>query len=121
MLLPGGAMNLLTKWIHGQRTWEATLRAVIDQRTTRTLDAGSVDNQMFFCALLAGASAKFAQAREDVRMGDFGRALQDARAAVDAVHHLELTAETCASGRLPSGNIVAALVGPLARTRHMDM
>jgi len=54
-------------------------------------------------------------------MGEFGRAMQDTSAAVDAAHHLQLTAETGANDRLPPGNIIAALVGPLARTRRMDV
>lgn len=44
--------------------------------------------------------------------GDFGRAMQDASVAVDAERHLQLNSETGASDRLPSGNIIAALVEP---------
>lgn len=121
LLLPGGTMNLLTKWIHGHASWDTTLRTAVAGRTTRLLDAGRVGDALFFCALLAGAPARFAQAREDVRVGDFGRAMQDAGIAVEATHRLHLTADAGAGVRLPTGNIVAALVGPLSRSQRMDV
>ncbi|RYZ15215.1 MAG: hypothetical protein EON61_00620 [Alphaproteobacteria bacterium] len=121
LLLPGGTMNLLTKWLHGHAPWHVTLRAVLAHRATRVLNAGQVGSDLFFCALLAGAPARFAQAREDLRAGDFGRAMRDAGMAVEAAHRLHLTADAGPDAPLPAGNAVAALVGPLSRSSRMDV
>lgn len=121
LLLPGGTMNLLTKWIHGDRPWDETLRAVTSARATRTLNAGGVDDSLFFCALIAGVPARFALAREDVRVGDLARAFQDAGSALDVAAHLHLVARTGSGRDLAAGNVVAAMVGPLSRSPGMDV
>ena len=44
VLLPGGTMNLLTKWIHGDKPWDIILQGIIARRARRTLGAGRVDD-----------------------------------------------------------------------------
>ncbi len=115
LLLPGGTMNLLTKWIHGPKPWDVVLRSALAGRTQRVLDAGAVGEELFFCAMLAGVPAQFAQAREDVRAGNLGRAFHDVGVALDVAHHLHLKAQADDTTDLPQGNVVAALIGPLSR------
>lgn len=121
LLLPGGTMNLLTRWLHGDAPWHVILQAALLGRTTRVLDAGRVGEQLFFCALLAGAPARFAQVREDFRMGQLGRALKDAGAAVETAQHLHLQAQAGPDTPLLPGNVFAALVGPLSQSSRMDV
>jgi diacylglycerol kinase family enzyme len=126
LLLPGGTMNLLSKWLHGQHPWETVLWSVLASPQPRVLPAGKVGNNLFFCALLAGVAARFADAREDVRRGDFGRALQDTGAALDSVRKTHLATSfgddsQHADHHFPSGNVVGALVGPLAANGRMEV
>lgn len=121
VLLPGGTMNLLTKWIHGDKPWDIILQSIIARRARRTLDAGRVDDALFFCAMIAGAPAQFALAREDVRAGDFGKALRDTGLALETAGHLHLKAHTGLGADLPAANVVAAMVGPLSRSRGMEV
>ncbi len=121
LLLPGGTMNLLAKWLHGGRPWDAILRAVVSGCTARILGAGEADGALFFCALVAGAPAGFALAREDIRAGDFGKALHDAGSAFDIVTHLRLAAHTGSGSELAAGNVGLAMVGPMSRSSGMEV
>lgn len=125
LLLPGGTMNLLTKWIHGAHQWDRILHSVLEHPSLRTLPAGMANNEPFFCALLAGVPARLAQAREDLRVGDIGKAIQDVGVAVESVRQLHLGANVGdVAGKtdaLPEGNVVAALVGPMARGSRMEI
>ena len=126
LLLPGGTMNLLTKWLHDGRAWEHVLWSVLGSPTPRILPAGRVDDMLFFCAMIAGVPAQLATAREDVRRGDLGRAIHDTGTALSGVHTLHLAATYGKDpghpeGHFPTGNVVGALVGPLARSGRMDV
>lgn len=69
LLLPGGTMNLLTKWLHGGQPWERVLWSVLGSPAPRMLPAGRIDGMHFFCAMIAGVPAQLAQVREDVQIG----------------------------------------------------
>lgn len=126
LLLPGGTMNLLPKWLHGNQPWETVLWSVLAAPTPRILPAGKVGESLFFCALLAGIPARFAEAREDVRRGDFGQAWRDAGVALESVQTTRLAASfgkdrRHADHHFPIGNLVGALVGPLASNERMEV
>jgi diacylglycerol kinase family enzyme len=72
-------MNLLPNTVHGQKGWEEVLRDVIRSPRRKSLPAGEVNGQKFYCAMLAGAPARFAEARESLRRGDLGKAATEAR------------------------------------------
>ena len=61
LLLPGGTMNLLPKSIHGEKTWDQIINDVIAGPKRKFLPAGKVNDELFFCAMLAGAPAHFAE------------------------------------------------------------
>ena len=126
LLLPGGTMNLLPKWLHGDRPWGVVLSSVLASPTPRIIPAGKVGEHLFFCAFLAGIPAKFAEAREDFRRGDFGRAIQDAGVALENVSRIRLATSFGKDNEhvdhhFPAGNLVGALVGPLAREQHLEI
>lgn len=126
LLLPGGTMNLLTKWLHAGQAWERVLWSVLGSPRPRILPAGRVNNKHFFCAMVAGVPARLAEAREDMRHGDIGRALQDTSAAMDSMRKIHLATSfgkdrMHADGHFPTGNVVGALVGPLAPSGRMDV
>lgn len=125
LLLPGGTMNLLSKWIHGDRPWASVLQAVMGSPRTRLLPAGQVQDARFFCAMVAGVPALLAEARESLRHGDLGRAIHDIGEAFETVHHLHLVARL---GNNPGAapdfgggtNVIGALVGPLSHNSRME-
>lgn len=120
LLLPGGTMNLLPRTLHGEKPWDEIVRDVIRAPRRRTLEAGEVNGHQFYCAMLAGAPARFAEARESLRRGDIGKAAGEARAAIDTLNTLHLDASysdgyAFAGGRLPTTSIIGAMVGSLTK------
>lgn len=126
LLLPGGTMNLLTRSIHGDKTWDAVLRDVLAGPKRRVLPAGRFNDELFFCAMLAGAPARFAEARESLRRGELVKAASEARAALETLATLNLEARyrdgyTFESAKVPPTSIIGVLVGPLAREADMEV
>ncbi|OYX51763.1 MAG: hypothetical protein B7Y90_00095 [Alphaproteobacteria bacterium 32-64-14] len=120
LLLPGGTMNLLPNVLHGQKPWDEVLRAVIKSPRRHTLPAGEVNGQRFYCAMLAGAPARFAEARESLRRGDLGKAAAEAGAALDTLNKLHLDARyasgySFANEQLPTTSVIGAVIGPLTK------
>jgi diacylglycerol kinase family enzyme len=120
LILPGGTMNLLPKAIHGDKPWDQILRDVIGNHKTLTLPAGKVNGEMFYCAMLAGAPAHFAEVRENLRKGDLGAAAAAGAGALDTLKTLQLAARyadghSFVESRLPVSSVVGAVIGSLTR------
>lgn len=126
LLLPGGTMNLLTKSIHGDHPWDKILASVIAAPKRRMLPAGRVNGQDFYCAMLAGAPARFAEARESLRRGEIVKAMGETRVALDALETLHLDARyrdgySFGSDTLPTTSVIGAMVGPLVKEGGMEI
>lgn len=126
LLLPGGTMNLLTRAIHGDKTWDVVLKDVLASPKRTTLPAGKVNHELFYCAMLAGAPARFAEAREALRRGELVKAAAEARAALETLGTLHLDAHyrdgySFEHGHLPLTSVIGVLVGPLARESEMEI
>ncbi len=121
LLLPGGTMNLLPRVLHGDKPWDDVLRDVIRSPRRKMLPAGEVNGQRFYCAMLAGAPAQFAEARESLRRGDLGKAAAEARVALDTLNNLHLDARyadgySFAGNQLPTTSIIGAVIGALTKS-----
>lgn len=126
LLLPGGTMNLLTKSIHGDKPWDAILKEALASPKRKIIPAGKVNDELFYCAMLAGAPARFAEAREALRRGELVKAAVEARAALETLNTLHLDARyrdgyTFERETLPTTSIIGVLVGPLAREAEMEV
>ncbi|HEY7797784.1 MAG TPA: diacylglycerol kinase family protein [Hyphomonadaceae bacterium] len=126
LLLPGGTMNLLTKSIHGEKTWDVILKEVLARPRRKVIPAGRANDEHFYCAMLAGAPARLAEAREALRRGELVKAAAEARAALETLGNLNLEARyrdgyTFERSSLPPTSIVGVLVGPVARDAEMEV
>jgi diacylglycerol kinase family enzyme len=126
LLLPGGTMNLLTKSVHGDKPWDTILKEVLAGPKRRIIPAGKANDELFYCAMLAGAPARFAEAREALRRGELVKAAVEARAALETLNNLNLDARyrdgyTFERESLPTTSIIGVLVGPLARDAEMEV
>ncbi len=126
LLLPGGTMNLLTKSIHGDKPWDVILKEVLASPKRTVIPAGKANDEQFFCALLAGAPARLAEAREALRRGELVKAAVEARAALDTLNNLNLEARyrdgySFERATLPLTSTIGVLVGPLARDAEMEV
>jgi diacylglycerol kinase family enzyme len=126
LLLPGGTMNLLTKSIHGDKPWDTVLKDVLAGPKRKVLPAGKVNDEHFYCAMLAGGPTRLAEAREALRRGELVKAAVEARAALDTLNTLNLEARyrdgyTFERASLPPTSMIGVLVGPLARDADMEV
>jgi len=126
LLLPGGTMNLLTRSIHGEKTWDTVLKDVLAAPRRVVLPAGKVNDEVFYCAMLAGTPARLAEARESLRRGELVKAAVEARAALETLGALHLDARyrdgyTFERANLPTTSVIGVLVGPLARDAEMEV
>lgn len=126
LLLPGGTMNLLCGHIHGDKSWEQVLADVLAGPKRRTLPAGKANDEYFYCAMLAGAPARLADAREALRRGELVKAAAEAREALETMNTLKLAAHyrdgyAFADARLPLTSTIGVLVGALARDSEMEV
>lgn len=79
--LAGGTMNMLPHAIYGRRPWQAAFEDLLEGGETHPLAGGMVEGRLFLVAAIFGAPALWAPAREAVREGKAGLALQRARTA----------------------------------------
>lgn len=125
LLLPGGTMNMLTKAIHGDLPWDEILSRVIAEPRRRTIPAGAANGHTFYCAMIAGAPVRLAEAREAVRRGELVKAASEAKSALESLESLHLDAKFRngydLGGKLPQTSMIAALVGPLSRGGGMEI
>jgi diacylglycerol kinase family enzyme len=126
LLLPGGTMNLLCRFIHGDKPWDQVLKDVLAGPKRKMLPAGRANDEYFYCAMLAGAPARFADAREALRRGELVKAAAEARAALETLGNLQLAARyrdsySFVDARLPPTSIIGVLVGPVAREHEMEV
>jgi diacylglycerol kinase family enzyme len=126
LLLPGGTMNQLTKSIHGNHTWDKILADTVKAPRSVNLSAGDLNGERFYCAMLAGAPARFAEARESLRRGEIGNVVTGARVALEALQTIHLKASVgagyrCADDRLPVTSFIGAMVGPLVKNGRMEV
>jgi diacylglycerol kinase family enzyme len=124
--LPGGTMNLLLKWIYGERSWEEILSATIANPRDRLIPGGRVRDHTFYCAMLAGAPAPMAEARESLRRGDVMDIVKKSGAALDALNNMHLHARyhdgyNFGDGDMPTTSVLGAMVGPLAGNNGMEV
>lgn len=121
LILPGGTMNLLPRAIHGEKPWDIVLRDVLQGPRHITLPAGEVNGDRFYCAMLAGAPAHFAEARESIRRGDLAKAAAQTGTAIETLKTLHLKATygdsySFGDTPLPTSSFVGAIIGSLTRT-----
>jgi hypothetical protein len=91
----------------------------------RVVPGGEIDDERFFCAVLAGAPARLAQARETLRHGNVGKAVGEVGVALAEIADLHLAIHYHDQGSsehsLPRTNLVAGLVGPLSVNPRMEV
>ncbi len=74
--LPGGTMNMLPKALYGDRSWQEALRETLANPSVKSVSGGTVGGRQFFIAAIAGAPTLWAHAREALREGDIGAAIE---------------------------------------------
>lgn len=80
--LPGGTMNMLPKALYGERSWQDALRATLTAPEVQRVNGGRIGQDQFFVVATIGNPSLWAEAREAVREGEIGKAVEQ---GVDAL------------------------------------
>ncbi|MBA3789050.1 NAD(+)/NADH kinase [Patescibacteria group bacterium] len=74
--LPGGTMNMLPKALYGDVSWQDILRSILSVPVLRSVSCGQIEKKRFFVAAILGTPSLWAKARESVREGALGEAIE---------------------------------------------
>ncbi|MFI4972977.1 MAG: diacylglycerol/lipid kinase family protein [Caulobacterales bacterium] len=89
--LPGGTMNMLSRALYGDVSWEQALTNALAAPDVREVSGGSAEGQPFFCVAILGAPTLWADAREAIRRGRLFEAIKRSLTAIrrsgEALHY----------------------------------
>jgi diacylglycerol kinase family enzyme len=83
--LPGGTLNMLSRALYGDVSWEDALKNTLAAPSIRVLSGGRVADKQFFIAAIVGAPSLWAEARESIREGEIVDAIKKGGVAF---HHM---------------------------------
>ncbi len=89
--LPGGTMNMLPKALYGDSPWEEVLRRILESARIKSVSGASANGKQFFIAAILGAPALWAKAREALREGSMGSALEEGGGALEQMFTMKVT------------------------------
>ncbi|MBP7741137.1 MAG: NAD(+)/NADH kinase [Candidatus Pacebacteria bacterium] len=88
--LPGGTMNMLPKALYGEGSWEEVLRNILESARIKSVSGASANGKQFFIAAVLGAPALWARAREALREGSVGSALEEGGGALEQMFTMKV-------------------------------
>jgi diacylglycerol kinase family enzyme len=109
--LPGGTLNMLSRALYGDVSWEGALKNTVAAPSTRVLSGGRVADKRFFIAAVVGAPSLWAEARESIREGEIVDAIE--KGGVAFQHMFETKVQYLISGKMKGEAEAVALICPL--------
>jgi len=116
--LPGGTMNMLSRALYGDISWEEALKNTLTAPSEKVLSGGRIRDRRFFVAAIIGAPALWAESRESVREGDIVDAFEKGRAAFQEMFDAKL--QYFISGGTKGEAEAIALICPLISEEMSD-
>jgi len=116
--LPGGTINMLSRALYGDVSWEGVLKNTLAAPATRVLSGGRVADKRFFIAAIVGAPSLWAEARESIREGEIVDAIE--KGGVAFQHMFETKVQYLISGKIKGEAEAVALICPLISERMSD-
>jgi hypothetical protein len=83
--LPGGTLNVLSRALYGDSSWQEALKETLANPLTKELSGGRVGDKLFFVAAVVGAPGLWMEAREAIREGDILNAVGKVGVAFEAM------------------------------------
>jgi len=109
--LPGGTLNMLSRALYGDVSWEDALRNTLAAPSTRVLSGGRVGDKQFFIAAIVGAPSLWAEARESIREGELVDAIK--KGGVAFQNMFETKVQYLISEKIKGEAEAVALICPL--------
>ena len=109
--LPGGTLNMLSRALYGDVSWEDALKNTLAAPSVRVLSGGRVADKQFFIAAIVGAPSLWAEARESIREGEIIDAIK--KGGVAFQHMFGTKVQYLISEKIKGEAEAVALVCPL--------
>ena len=116
--LPGGTLNVLSRALYGDSSWQEALKETLANPLTKELSAGRVGDKHFFVAAVVGAPGLWMEAREAIRKGNILNAVGKAGVAFQAM--FDSTIQYFISPELSGEAEVVAVICPLVSEQLSD-
>jgi diacylglycerol kinase family enzyme len=116
--LPGGTLNMLARALYGDVSWEDALKNTLNAPSVKVLSGGRIADKQFFIAAIVGAPALWAEARESIREGDIGDAIE--KGSVAFRNMFETKVQYLISGEIKGEAEAVVLICPLISEEMSD-
>jgi diacylglycerol kinase family enzyme len=116
--LPGGTLNMLSRALYGDASWEDALKNTLAAPSTRVLSGGRVADKQFFIAAVVGAPSLWAEARESIREGEIVDAIE--KGGIAFQNMFETKVQYLISGKIKGEAEAVALICPLISEEMSD-
>ena len=109
--LPGGTLNMLSRALYGDVSWEDALKNTLTAPSAKVLSGGRVADKQFFIAAIVGAPSLWTDARESIREGEIVDAIE--KGGVAFQHMFGTKVQYLISGKIKGEAEAVALICPL--------
>jgi len=116
--LPGGTLNMFSRALYGDVSWEDALKNTLAAPSTRVLSGGRVADKQFFIAAIVGAPSLWAEARESLREGEIVDAIK--KGSVAFQNMFETKVQYLISEKIKGEAEGVALICPLISKEMSD-
>ena len=116
--LPGGTINMLSRALYGNVSWEESLENTLTAPPVKVLSGGRVAGKQFLIAAIVGAPALLAEPRESMREGNIVDAIEKGSVAFRKMFETKI--QYLISGGMKGEAKVVALICPLISEQMSD-
>jgi len=116
--LPGGTINMLSRALYGNVSWEESLENTLTAPSVKVLSGGRVAGKQFLIAAIVGAPALLAEPRESMREGNIVDAIEKGSVAFRKMFEKKI--QYLISGGMKGEAKVVALICPLISEQMSD-
>ncbi len=116
--LPGGTINMLSRALYGNVSWEESLENTLTAPSVKVLSGGRVAGKQFLIAAIVGAPALLAEPRESMREGNIVDAIEKGSVAFRKMFETKI--QYLISGGMKGEAKVVALICPLISEQMSD-
>jgi diacylglycerol kinase family enzyme len=116
--LPGGTMNMLSRALYGDVSWEDALKNTLAAPSVKVLSGGRIADKQFFVAAILGAPSLWVEPREAIRKADIVGAIEKGSVAFQKM--FETKVQYLISGEVKGAAEGLALICPLISEEMCD-
>jgi diacylglycerol kinase family enzyme len=116
--LPGGTMNMLSRALYGDVSWEEALEKTLTAPSAKLLSGGRIADKHFFIAAIMGSPVLWIEPREAIREGDIVDAIE--KGSVAFRNMFEAKVQYYISGGAKGETEAVTLICPLISEEMSD-